>query len=406
VIFARFVVGITTLLTLIGLGYYLIAMLAARSFLRRPRIATGFAPPVSILKPVHGLDPSMPEAFVSHCCQNYPGEYEILFGVSSLDDPAAAKVTELQADFPDHPIRLILCPKELGPNGKVSNLAQLVPHARYDYLICNDSDIRVGPNYLSHVLAPFAVKEGEKPVGLVTALYRGRGHDTVGSDMEVLGISTDFVPGVLTARFIDRGLHFGLGSTLAVSRRALEDAGGFGSLADYLADDYELGARVAAAGYRVELSDEVVETFVPSWSFSGYLDHQLRWARAMRESRSGGYAGLVFSYGLAWAVLNLISSGLSLSAFALFTLALVARVALALSVGAGLLGDRRVLRDLWLLLPRDLLALLVWVWSYADDTIAWRDEDFLLKKGKLIRVEPQPTPAEPAVEPAPAGAEP
>lgn len=385
--FATIVVGATTLLTVAGLGYYLIALWSARSFLRRSRFPAGLAPPVSILKPLYGLDPGILEAFASHCHQNYSGEYELLFGVSRLDDPAAAIVQQLQADFPERAIRLIQTPEILGPNGKVSNLAQLVPHARFDYLIFNDSDIRVGSNYLAHIMAPFAEREGHNPVGLVTALYRGRAHRTLGSKLEALGISTDFAPGVLTSRLLERGIHFGLGSTLAVSRRALEAVGGLAPFAEYLADDYELGARIARAGFGVELANEIVETHVPEWTFSGYLHHQLRWARGMRDSRRGGYAGLLFSYGLAWSILNLVASGLSLPAFALFSLALMFRISLALGVGVGILGDRQVLRDLWLLPPRDLLALVIWAWSYASDAIAWRDERFLLKNGKLIELE-------------------
>ena len=390
--FSTIIAGLTTLLTVAGFAYYLIALWSARAFLRRPRFpAAGFAPPVSMLKPIYGIDPGMAEAFASHCRQNYAGAYETLFGVSSLDDPACAVVRQLQADFPDRAIHLILCPEVLGPNGKVSNLAQLVQHARYDFLLINDADIRVGPNYLAHTLAPFASNESpdqpNPPVGLVTALYRGITHQTLGSKMEALGIATDFAPGVLTARFLDRGLRFGLGSTLAVSRTALDAIGGLVPLTEYLADDYELGSRIAAAGFRVELSDEIVETSIHPWNLSGYLHHQLRWARTMREARRGGYAGLVFSYGLAWAFLNLIASGLSLPAFALFTLALLFRVALALGVGVGILRDRQVLRDLWLLLPRDLLALAVWAWSYASDAISWRDQRFLLKKGKLVKLE-------------------
>ena len=395
--FSTLIAGLTTLLTLAGFAYYLIALWSARAFLRRPRFpASDFAPPVSILKPIYGVDPGMAEAFASHCRQNYSGPYELLFGVSSLDDPACAIVRQLQADFPDRAIQLILCPDVLGPNGKVSNLAQLVQHARYDDLIINDADIRVGPNYLTHILAPFVPNQTQPPIGLVTALYRGITHQTLGSKMEALGIATDFAPGVLTARFLDRGLHFGLGSTLAVSRPALDAAfpppGGLVPLTEYLADDYELGARIAAAGFRVELSDEIVETSIHPWNLSGYLHHQLRWARTMREARRGGYAGLVFSYGLAWAFLNLIASGLSLPAFALFTLALLFRVSLALGVGVGILRDRQVLRDLWLLLPRDLLALAVWAWSYASDAISWRDQRFLLKKGKLVRLDSKETP--------------
>jgi len=385
--FATIVVGATTLLTVAGLGYYLVALWSARAYLRRPRFPAGFAPPVSILKPLHGLDPGMLEAFASHCCQNYAGDYELLFGVSRLDDPAAAVVQQLQANFPERPIRLIHTPQVLGPNGKVSNLAQMVSQARFDYLIVNDSDIRVGPDYLAQVMAPFASQQEEKPVGLVTALYRGRAHSTLGSKLEALGISTDFTPGVLTSRFLERGIHFGLGSTLAVSRRALEAVGGVAAFVEYLADDYELGACIAHAGFSVELSAETVETHVPEWTFCGYLHHQLRWARAMRDSRRGGYAGLLFSYGLAWSILNLIASGISLPAIALFSTALMFRVCLALGVGVGILGDRQVLRDLWLLPSRDLLALGVWAWSYASDIIQWRDERFLLRGGRLVKLE-------------------
>ena len=391
--FAVVIAALTTLLTFAGLVYYLIAIVSARAFLRRPRFPAGFAPSVSILKALHGVDAGMAEAFASHCRQNYAGDYELLFAVSTYDDPASALVRELQRQFPERAIQLILCPEILGANGKVSSLTQLLPHARGEFLIINDADILVGPNYLAHVLAPFAPPGKQPPVGLVTALYRGRAHQTIGSKLEAFGIATDFAPGVLTARYLDRGLRFGLGSTLAFSRSALEAVGGLAPLADYLADDYELGTRIAAAGFRLELSHEIVETSIHPWSFSGFFRHQLRWARTMRDSRSAGYAGLVLSYGLVWALLNLVASGLSLFAFALFTLALFLRVALALGVGVGILGDRQVLRDLWLLVPRDLLALCVWAWSYASDTITWRDQRFLLKKGKLTRLDPSPQPA-------------
>lgn len=401
--FAIIVAGITTLLTLAGLGFYSIALWSARAFLRRrPFSAAGFSPSVSILKPLRGADPGMAEAFASHCRQQYAGEYEILFGVSTFEDPAVAAAHRLQADFPEHSIRLILCPEVLGPNGKVSNVAQLVPHARGKILVINDSDITVGPHYLSRITAPFAPGNEEPATGLVTALYRGRTHRSLGSKLEALGIATDFAPGVLTSRWLEQGLHFGLGSTLAVSRPALDAIGGLAPLAAYLADDYQLGARIFAAGFRVELAAEVVETSVPAWSFRGFADHQLRWLRTMRESRRGGYAGLIFSYGLAWAFLNLIATGFALPAFALFSLALLFRVGLALGVGVGILGDAQVLRDVWLLLPRDLLALGLWAWSYASDTVSWRGERFSLKNGKLTPVAPDTctAPAAPAADKA------
>lgn len=383
-LFATITAAITTLLTFAGLAFYLLALWSARSFLRRPRFPAGFAPPVTILKPLHGAAPGMLEAFASHCRQNYPADFEILFGVSSLDDSAVPLVHQLQADFPESSIRLIETPKVLGRNGKASNVAQLVPHARYEHLVISDADIHVGPHYLTRVLEPFAPVEGQPPTGLVTALYRGRAHGTLGSKLEALGISTDFAAGVLTSRFLDRGIRFGLGSTLAVTRSALDAIGGLAPIAEYLADDYQLGSRIANAGLRVELANEVVETEVPAWTFPGFWHHQLRWARGMRDSRRVGFLCLLLSYGLAWAFLNLIATGFNLTACALFSLTLLVRVSLALGVGVGILGDRQVLRDLWLIPLRDLVALALWAWSYAGDTVAWGNERLVLRKGKIV----------------------
>ncbi|MGC1298800.1 MAG: bacteriohopanetetrol glucosamine biosynthesis glycosyltransferase HpnI [Alloacidobacterium sp.] len=380
---AVIVESITTILALCGLGFYFAALWSVRDFVRRkgPSAVTSH-PPVSILKPLKGFDHEMYASFASHCRQQYAGEYEILFGVSSMEDPAVAAVGQLKAEFPQIAIHLVLGPEVLGANGKVSNLAQVVPQARFGHILINDSDIKVSPRYLERVMAPFA----DAKVGMVTALYRGRSHGTLGSKMEALGISTDFAAGVLTARKLEGGIRFGLGSTLAMSREALDAIGGLAPLADYLADDYELGARIAAKGYRVELTDELVETTIPAYSFGQFLAHQLRWARGMRDARRLGYLGVVFTFGLPWAVLNLIAAGASLSSLALLSLVLAARVTVALAIGAGVLRDTQVLRDLWLLLPRDLVALGVWTWSYAGNTITWRDKKFTLKDGRLSNV--------------------
>lgn len=385
---ATAVESITTVLTLSGLCYYLLALWSARDFRRSlARAQPAFHPPVSILKPVKGLDPEMYSSFASHCRQDYSGQYEILFGVSSMDDPAVAAVRQLEAEFPQRDIRLILCPDIRGANGKVSNLTQILPHARYDYVLINDSDIKVTPRYLSRILADFQMPQHSAGrVGMVTAAYRGRAGKTLGSRMEALGISTDFIAGVLAARKIEGGIHFGLGSTLAISREALDAAGGLLPLVDYLADDFELGLRITRAGYEVVLSGEVVETFLPAYNLRQFLAHQLRWARSTRDSRKLGYAGVAFTFGLPWALGNLIASGFSLPSLALFSITLAARVALALNVGVGILNDGQVLRDLWLLLPRDVVALGVWVWSFAGNTIAWRGEHFSLRNGKLERL--------------------
>lgn len=380
----------TTVLAIAAMGYYLVAMVAARGFIssRRASLAP-FAPGVSILKSLKGLDPGMLDAFRSHCHQNYPGEYELLFGVSTLEDPAALAVQQLISEFPNHSIRLIQCPERLGSNGKVSTLAQLATQARHDFLLVNDSDITVSEHYLSRVMGHFAPIEQQpfrralRPVGLVTALYRGRIHDTFGSRLESLGIATDFIPSVLVARMLEGGLRYGLGSTLAMSREALHNIGGFEALVDYLADDYELGERIFMAGYRVALTSDVVETSVPAYPWRAFCDHQLRWLRAVRDARPGGYAGLIFTHGLTLALLNVIASGVSPISLWLTAMIFFLRLSLAMNVGALVLGDHQVLPNLWLLPIRDLVTFGLWIGGFAGNTIVWRGERFELHKGRL-----------------------
>ncbi len=377
---------VLVLLTLAGLAYLLLALLGARDFSHywRRRLDSGFAPDVSILKPVKGVDPRMYAGLVSHCKQVYAGRFELVFGVGSLDDSAVAEIERLKAEFPECAIRLVECRERLGTSGKVSNLVQMLREARYEYVLVNDSDIAVSSQYLTRVMSCFA----DPRVGMVTAPYVGRtsADRTVWSRLEALGISTDFFPGVLTARKLEGGIRFGLGSTLAMSRVALAKSGELEPLVESLADDYEMGARIAAAGYRVELSAEVVETTVPAYSFRGFWDHQIRWARTVRDSRKLGYIGLGTTYALPWAVMACVASGFELWSFTLLSVVLLARVAVALSVGVGVLRDGQVLRDLWLLPLRDFFGLLFWVWSFADDTIVWRGERFRLKDGRLTRV--------------------
>ena len=379
--------AITTLLTLSGLAYLLMALWGARDFVhhwQRCSLDIGHAPDVTILKPVKGIDPRMYAGLVSHCQQQYAGNFEIIFGVSSLDDPAAAEINRLRAEFPAIAIRLVECRERLGTSGKVSNLVQMLREARYEHVIINDSDIHVTPHYLTRVMACFA----DPNVGMVTAPYIGRTADsgpglTLWSRLEALGISTDFFPGVLTARKLEGGIRFGLGSTLATNKTALAKAGGLEPLVEYLADDYEMGERIANAGFRVELCSEVVETTVPAYQFSGFRDHQLRWARSTRDSRKLGYLGLGITYALPWAMMTCIASGLALWSFSLLSVVLLARVAVALSVGVGVLRDGQVLRDLYLLPLRDLFGLGFWAWSFAGDTVVWRGELFHLRNGRI-----------------------
>jgi ceramide glucosyltransferase len=376
--------------------YYLICLWSAAVFLREHKAGEGpfgcrseqvgptqALPPVSILKPLKGTDPDIYESFRSHCLQDYP-EYEIIFGVSDPDDPAVASVQQLQREFPDRSIRLVVSPNKLGANVKVSNLEQMVPAARYQHLVVNDSDIRVERDYLRRIVAPLVDERG----GMVTCLYRGVAAPTFGSQLESLGISTDFCAGVLVARQLEGGLRFGLGSTLAFRRAELERIGGFRSFVDFLADDYELGRRIANLGLQVLLSDVVVETHLPAYDLRGFLAHQLRWARGVRDARAGGYIGLASTYGLMWALFVLIAGRAAPWSWAVLGVTILLRLAVALTVGKSVLEDRRLLRHLWLLPVRDLVAVAVWIASFAGHTVTWRGDRFELKNGRLTRTAP------------------
>ena len=388
----------TALLTLCGIAYSGLALWGARQFRRATEQRKTLPampetmPGASILKPLRGVDPRMYAGFASHCNQRYPGRFELVFGVGSLNDPAVADVARLRVEYPNVPIQLIECAEALGSNGKLSSLAQMLPHAQYEHLIVNDSDILVAPEYLAHIMAPFAAErtqstnEAHCGLGLVTVPYLGRAERTLFSRLEALGISTDFIPGVLAARALEGGLRFGLGSTLATTKTALQSIGGFLTLVDQLADDYELGARLHRAGYRVELVPEIVATTVPAYQWRGFADHQLRWSRSTRDSRRAGYLGLLFTFVLPWAMATFVASGFALWSLTLLSVALLARVAVALRVGVGLLRDEQVFRDLALLPVRDCLGLFFWAWSYASDTVVWRGERFRLHRGVLTKV--------------------
>lgn len=372
-------------LAICGMGFYLLCIWSASRFRREgrhPRPAG--TPPVTILKPLRGVDPQMYESFRSHCVQDYP-EYEIIFGVSEADDPAVQGVEQLIREFPQCKIRLMVCPEVLGNNRKTSNLVQMLAFARYDHILINDSDIFVTPDYLRRVMAPFARPQ----VGMVTCPYRGIAAETLGSRLESLGISTDFIAGVLAARQIENGIHFALGSTLAMTRAALEAIGGLRPLVDYLADDFELGYRISKAGYEVVLADIVVETHLPAYSFRGFVEHQMRWARSTRDSRRLGYVGLLLTFGLPWAIFAVLLAPFSWWSWATLAAAAILRAAVALTVGIGVVHDAAVPRNLWLLPLRDLVAFWVWFASFADNKVHWRGDVFILKDGRIHPVHPR-----------------
>ena len=368
------------LATLSSIAYYLLCLWSTRWFFLKRASARydGLQPAVSILKPLCGADPNSYDSLRSHCVQEYR-EFEIIFGVSDPEDVVIPIVRRLMQEFPQHKMQLVICPKLLGSNYKVSNLIQMFPHATHDYVLVNDSDIHVAPQYLRDVMAEFQ----DDRVGMVTCVYRGVAGSSLGSKLEALGISSDFMAGVFSARQLEGGLNFALGSTLAFRRKSLVAIGGFESVADYLGDDYELGKRVANDGSKVALATCVVDHYLPNYSFAEYLRHQLRWARSVLHSRPRGYAGLFLTFGLVWAILSVFAAGGAAWSWYLLTLTVALRLAVAFTVGAGILRDQQVVKNFWLIPARDVIALGIWAVSFTGRRVVWRGNEFTLENGKL-----------------------
>lgn len=376
---------ITAVLTYSGIVYFLLALVAMRLFSRvsDPPLTTP-PPTVSILKPVKGSDPGLYRSFASHCAQQYAGRYELLLGASETGEPLEQMAAQLMQEFPGSSVRVIPCPERLGLSGKVSTLEQMVPHALGEVLVINDADIRVGPRYLERIAAYLA----QPNVGLVTATYFAQVAErgSVWSKLEALGISTEFLPGILTARMLEHGIRFGLGGTLALRRETLEAIGGFQVLRNHVADDYELGTRVYKSGRTVALMREVVATTVPHYSFRAFAEHQLRWGRTVRDARPVQYFSTVALHAVPWALAHVIATAASLPSITLLSMVLFLRTFVALCGGVGMLRDGQVLRDILLLPLRDCFSLLLWAWTYASDDVVWRGERFRLREGVMERV--------------------
>jgi ceramide glucosyltransferase len=369
--------GLAVLITLVAGAYQLLALVAAILHLRRPEPpAPAHSPPLSILKPIRGLDPHFLECLRSHAEQDYP-EFEMLFGVSDPDDAAIPVIEQFQREFPHLPVRLIHCSNVTAPNGKVGVLEQLTAHAAHEILLVSDSDIATPPGYLRRVVAGLL----DPSVGLVTCLYRASA-DAAPGRWEALGIDTDFAPSVLVARKVAVS-EFALGSTLCFRKSDLERAGGFRAIANYIADDYQLGKRISSLGVRIELSQAVVETRLSGDTWSGVWKHQLRWARTVRVSRGGGYAGLPVTNASLWALL-LLGMGYPLPAAALLLL----RLAVAVTVGWFTLKSPLVFTHGWLIPLRDLWGLAIWTGGMFGSRVTWRDGVLELTRdgriGKLL----------------------
>jgi ceramide glucosyltransferase len=372
------------LLALAPLGYYLAGILAAVRFFTRERAKRlpDFAPPVSVLKPVHGIDFATYENFASFCRQDYPS-YEILFCVNELSDPAVAIIQKVMADFPERPIRILSGAAQIGSNRKINNLVLLAREARHEILVQSDGDVRVGPHYLREVVAPFH----DPSVGVVSCLYRGIAQNNLWAQLEAVGAASDFMAGALVADWKE-GVTFALGASVTTTKSWLAKIGGYEALANLLADDYEIGNRVYKAGAKVLLSREAVWTMYPAQTARGFWEHQVRWARTIRLVRPASFFGLLFTHGLPLALLAAAVAPAAWIGAAYLLAYLVLRLGMAWVVGVWGLHDAVLRRKLWLVPLRDLLHFAVWLAAFTSHRIKWGGLEFELRDGQMFQLQP------------------
>src|SRR5438477_1445078 len=364
------------------LAFYVTAILAALRFFprERKRVLPNYAPPVSLLKPVRGVDFGSYENFASFCRQDYP-DYEILFAVIEESDLAVPLIRQLKAEFPSIRIRLLIGAEQVGANRKVNKQIRLTREAQHEILVLTDGDVRVGPQYLRDVVAPFA----DAKVGAVTSFYRAIAERSIAAEMEAIGASSDFFAGVLVAEWKE-GMTFALGASIVTTKAWVEKIGGFAAIANQHSDDYELGNRIAKAGGEVQLSREAVWTMYPAQGLRGFWEHQLRWARTVRLCRPWSYLGLIFTHGLPWCLLAALvaaSAGWITLAIAYFVAYLALRLTMAWAVGVWGVGDDLLRRRLWLIPVRDAIYFLVWLASFASKKITWGGEEYTMEKGQM-----------------------
>ncbi|MBW4575818.1 MAG: bacteriohopanetetrol glucosamine biosynthesis glycosyltransferase HpnI [Aphanothece sp. CMT-3BRIN-NPC111] len=367
------------ILCLSAICYYCYTIYAAIEFFSHPtQIDPDFHPPISILKPICGLDIDTYENFASFCFQDYP-KYEIIFGVRDERDPCVEVVRKIINNFPEIDIHLVASDRTIGTNLKVSNLANAAAVAKYEILVLADSDVRVSPNYLRQIIQPMR----DTAVGVVTCLYRPLVRGLV-AILEAVGISTEYHASVLTARSLE-GMKFALGPTIAIRKTVLEAIGGFTAISDYLADDYQLGYQPTQAGYKVVLSDYIIEHAIATESFTDLIHRQTRWYLCTRVSRPWGYLGLIFSHGTATSLLFLIATQGSIFGWTVLFVTWTTRLIMAWVVGVKSLKDPVAKKFLWLVPWRDLISFALWCYSLVGNTIEWRGRRLkLIKGGKLM----------------------
>ena len=363
-------------------------ILLAAAFVRfrsRPLPGTfaGLWPSVSLLKPLHGLEPALEANLESFFHQDYP-RYEIIFGCRQENDPALNVVQAVRRRHPRVPVKIVVSGEPEHPNAKVCSLQRMAEVAGSDYLVISDSDVRVTPQYLREVIRPLLQPE----IGMVTCLYRGVSSGGLWSCLEALGMSVEMTAGVVVADMLE-GLKFALGPTMAIRRDVLEEVGGFQVLADYCADDFVLGQRVFEAGKRVVLSQYVVDHVALHQRCVASLQHQVRWMKSTRFSRPKGHIGTGLTFAMPFGLLGSVAGlvmGDPLLGLALFLYAALNRMMEAMLAGWGVVRDPLALRYFWLYPARDLMGFFLWCASFFNTSIVWRGERYQLQLGgKMVR---------------------
>jgi ceramide glucosyltransferase len=365
--------------------YLLLVGLAVWRFRRKRAPRTGpELPPVTLLKPVHGMEPQLRDSLESFFRLDYP-QFEIIFGARSGADPALAIVHELMRAYSQVPVKVVTSGEPPWPNAKCWSLVKMVGEARFDHLVISDSDVEVARDYLRDLVPPLL----EPGVGCVTAVYRGKPTGGLWARLEALGMSVEMTSGVLVADMLE-GMKFALGPTMAVRREALEQIGGFAKFADYCSDDFLLGKWIATAGYRVILSSHVIDHVILHESLRQSFIHQARWMKSTRYSRPKGHLGMALTFAMPYGVLGLlagVASGKLMLGSIVFAAAFLNRTLLSIIAGWGAVRDPRSLAQCWLYPLRDLMGFGFWLASYCSDKIRWRGERYRLEVGgKMVKV--------------------
>ena len=362
--------------------YYGIALFSGWRFFARkdPRgsFPEAFTPPVSILKPVRGLDPDAYENFASFCQQDYP-EYEIVFCVGDHTDPVLPVIEKVMHDFPGQQIRILFGSGREATNDKVAKLARLSKEAKYETLVINDSDVRGEPGYLRAVVAPLA----DPKVGAVTCFYASTDEKTAVQKLQTVGMYSDFYPGIVVAWQLD-GVKFALGPTIATTRTRLAGFGGYEKIENQPADDLLVGRLIAEQGYEVKLLPYTVQTVADFHSFSDLFLKRLRWIVVMRHMRPWGHFGLIFTFGLPWTLLAMALAPTPAVAGAFLATYLGMRSAMTLQVAAWGMKQPGVWKGLPLIPAWDAMAFVIWLVSFTRSTIRWRNRDYYIRNGQLV----------------------